>query len=105
MKQISGTGERVEENLLKIKELAAHFLYLQSGKIPLWSILLNIIVSSNCLLKLGFFKKISTSHMVLIPGFHTGGPGSTPGMEVVTFWVSQVAQWIKNLPPMQETQV
>ena len=43
--------------------------------------------------------------MVLIPGFHTGGPGSTPGMEVVTFWVSQVAQWIKNLPPMQETQV
>ena len=43
--------------------------------------------------------------MVLIPGFHTGGPGSTPGMEVVTFWVPQVAQWVKNLPAMQETQV
>ena len=57
MKQISGTGETVEENLLKIKELAAHFLCLQSGKIPLWSILLNIIVASNCLLKLGFFFK------------------------------------------------
>ena len=105
MKQASGTGEIVEENLMKITELAAHFLCLQSGKIPLWSILLNITVVSKLFIKTWIFKKFSTSHMVLIPGFHPGSPGSIPGTGVVTFWASQVAQWVKNLPAMQETQV
>lgn len=85
MKQISGTGELVEENLLKIKQLVAHFLCLQSGKSPLWSILLNVIVASKLLIKTWIFKKFSTSDVVLIPGFHPGGPGSTPGMGVVSF--------------------
>ena len=105
LKQISGTGEVVEENLLKITELVAHFLCLQSGKIPLCSILLNIIVASKLFIKTWIFLRFSTSHMVLIPGFHPGGPCSTPGMGVVTFWASKVAQWVKNLPAMQETQV
>ena len=55
MKQISGTGELVEENLLKIKQLVAHFLCLQSGKIPLWSILLNVIVATKLFIKTWIF--------------------------------------------------
>ena len=58
LKQISGTGEVVEENLLKITELVAHFLCLQSGKIPLWSILLNIILASKLFIKTWIFFKI-----------------------------------------------